>query len=256
MRWFTLVKIFLLSTFFISSHKASSQNFIADTSEETSSLHNAVSLYHRFLYPETGLYDGSEYAYNLYYPFVINEGDPFFQSKQFDTGAVFYNNVLYKNVPLLYDVVKDELLTHDPTNYYIIRLNNEGVRWFSVWDNTFIRLNHDSANNVALHTAYYDLLYNGNTGLYKRVSKIIKENSGSFQGINKFIVETDEYFIKKNNQYYIVKKKKSLLAILNNKKKEIEQFIRKNKLNLKKNKDYSLIKIIAYYDEINNDKKN
>ena len=165
--------------------------------------------------------------------------------------------MLYKNVPLLYDVVKDELLTHDLTNYYIIRLNNEGVRWFVIWDHTFIRLNLDSANNVALHTAYYDLLYNGNTPLYKKILKIIKENSGSFQqGINKFIVESDEYFIKKDNQYYIVKKKKSLLAILSNKKKEIEQFIRKNKLNLKKNKDYALIKIIAYYDEINNDKKN
>ncbi len=257
MRWFTLVRIFLLSTFFINSYKASSQNFITDTSAESSSLHNAINLFHRFLYPETGFYNGSEYAYNLYYPFVINEGDPFFQSKQFDTGAVFYNSMLYKNVPLLYDVVKDELLTHDPTNYYIVRLNNEGVRWFTIWGHTFIRLNHDSTNNITLHAGYYDLLYNGNTSLYKKNLKIIKENSGSFQqGINKFIVESDEYFIKKDNQYYTVKNKKALLVLLNNKKKEIVQFIRKNKLNLKKDKDYAFTKVVAYYDEINNDKKN
>jgi hypothetical protein len=252
MRWFTLVKIFLLSTFFINSYKACSQNFIADTSAETSSLHSAVNLYHQFLSPETGLYNGSQYAYNAYYPFVINQGDPFFQSKHFDTGAVFYNNVLYEKVPLLYDIVKEELLINDPTNTYIVRLNNERVRWFIIFGHTFIRLNQDSANNSALHTGFYDLLYNGNTALYKKVSKIFKENSASFQGINKYIVEFNEYFIKKNNQYYTVKNKRSLLIIMNDKKKEVGQFIKKSKLNLRKDQENALTRIVTYYDAINN----
>ena len=139
------------------------------------------------------MYNGSEYAYNAYYPFTINEGDPFFQSKTFDTGAVFYNNVLYENVPLLFDIVKEELLTHDPTNNYIMRLNNERVKWFIIWGHTFVRLNHDSANNSPLHTGFYDLLYNGNTSLYKRDLKIFKENTASFQGLNKYLAETNEY---------------------------------------------------------------
>ena len=102
-----------------------------------------------------------------------------------------------------------------------------------------------------MHTGFYDLLYNGNTALYKRVSKIFKENSASFQGLNKYIVETDEYFIKRDNRYYAVKSKKALLLIMNNKKKEVVQFIKKNKLKLRKTPEYALMKIVAYYDGIN-----
>ena len=102
-------------------------------------------------------------------------------------------------------------------------------------------------------SGFYDVLYNGNTALYKRVSKIFKENSASFQGINDYVVESDEYFVKKDNQYYKVKNKKSLLLmIMSNKKKDVEQFIKKNRLNFKKDTDDALIKTLAYYDGINN----
>jgi hypothetical protein len=251
----TWVKIYLLSTFFISSCQAFSQNIITDTSGDTSSFQTAVNLYQRFLAQETGLYNGSEYAYNAYYPFTINEGHPFFQSLNFDTGAVFYNNVLYENVSLLYDIVKGELLTHDPTNNYVMRLNSERVMWFIIWGHTFIRLNQDNAKGSPLHTGFYDLLYNGNTSLYKRVSKIFKENTASFQGLNIYPVESNEYFIKRDDRYYTVKNKKSLLLIMKNKKKEVAQFIKKNKLKLRKAKEYALMKIVAYYDGINNNTK-
>lgn len=251
MRWFTLTKIYLVGIFFINPCQGYSQNFLTDTSGKISSFQRAVNLYHRFLSPETGLYDGSEYAYNAYYPFTINEGHPFFQSKNFDTGSVFYNNVLYEKVPLLFDIIKEEVLIHDPTRIYIIRLNNESIRWFTIWGHTFIRLKMDSNNNTLLHTGFYDVLYKGNTVLYKKVSKIFKENSASSTGINKYVVELDEYFIKKNKKYYKVKNKKSLLLIVNDRKKEIAKFIKKNKLNIRKNKDDALTKILAYYDAIN-----
>ncbi len=251
MRWVTLAKLYLLSSFFINSFQAFSQNYITDSSGEKSSFQRAVNLYHRFLSPETGLYDGSEYAYNAYYPFTINEGHPFFQSKNFDTGTVLYNNVLYEKVPLLFDIIKEELLINDPSRVYFIRLNSERIGWFTIWGHTFIRLIPDSAANPQFHTGFYDVLYKGKTSLYKHVSKIFKENSASAQGINKYVVETDEYFIKKNNQYYKVKNKKSLMLIVNDRKKEIAKFIKKNKLNVRKNKDEALTKITAYYDAIN-----
>src|SRR5674476_1493152 len=183
MQRFAIIKIFLLGLFFASSFKAFPQNFISDTSRQTASFQAAVNYYHQFLSPETGLYDGSEYTYNTYYPIQINEGDPFFLSKKFYTGAVFYNNVLYEKVPLLYDIIKNELLIHDPSNRYIIRLNNERVGWFRIWGHTFIRLIFDSANNSQMRTGFYDLLDNGKISLYRKDSKILNENTASAQGI-------------------------------------------------------------------------
>ena len=211
-----------------------------------------MNLYHQFLSPETGLYNGSEYAYKLHYPFTINEGHPFYMTEQFDTGAVFYNKVLYENVPLLYDLIMGELVTRNPTNDYFIRLNNENIGWFILSGHTFIKLNPHDFGSVVLHEGFYDLLYNGTTALYKKPSKNFKETSDIHVGIKKYVVESDTYFIKKDNQYYKVNNKKELLLIMNNNKKEVELFIGKNKLSLKKDKDNALRKIVAYYDDINN----
>ena len=143
------------------------------------------------------LYNGSEYTYNAYYPFTINEGHPFFQSNNFDTGAVFYNNILYEKVLLLFDIIKDELLIRDPSRIYIIKLNTERIGWFNLRGHTFVRLLQDNTNNAGVNQGFYDLLYNGNTSLFRKVSKTLKENSSSSAGINDYIVESDEYFIKK-----------------------------------------------------------
>ena len=243
------VKIFFLFTLFI-LHKAYAQSNFPDTSRQVTSIQKAIKIYHQSLSPETNLYNGSEYTYDLYYPFTINEGDPFFQTKQFDTGTVFYNNVMYERVPLLYDLVHEELLTKDPSAINIIRLNSERIQWFIMLGHTFIRLIKDSTSAHYTNTGFYELLYKGNTFLYKKITKTLKENSASFQGVNVYIAESNEYFIMKDKQYYRVDTKKSLLKILSSKKNEISQFIRKNKLNIKRNKDDSFVKIVAYYDRL------
>jgi hypothetical protein len=248
--WFTLIKVHFLFIFFLITYHASSQISIADTSTVTSSLHNAVNLYHRLLSPETGLYNGSEYAYNTYYRFTINEGHPYFQEKRFDTGAVFYNGILYENVPLMYDIIKEELLTKDPISVNTIRLNTERIQWFVILGHTFIKLNHDSTDNATLPSGFYDLLYNGNTSLYKKISKSFEATSDTYYGIKQYVVESSEYFIKKDNHYYKIKNKKALLLVMNNQKKEVEQFIKKNKLSVKKDKENALKNIVAYYDSI------
>ncbi len=236
MKLFVLITIFFSSTFFLKSTKAFSQTFISDTLSDAASIKNAVIVYHQYLSPETGLYDGSEYSYATYYPFTIDEGHPFFESKNFDTGSVFYNNILYEKVPLLYDIIKRELLIRDPSRINIIRLNAENIKWFSIFGHTFIRIIKDSASGSPLNTGFYDILYKGNTSLYKKASKLFKENTSSFQGINKYVVENDEYFIKKEDEYFKIKNKKSLMKILSDKKKEVGQFMNKNKLKLKKAK--------------------
>lgn len=252
MKCFILTAIFLLNTFLLNVNKVFSQNFIPDTSSALSSLHTAISVYHQTLAPETGLYNGSEYAYNTYYPFVFNEGHPFFLSKNFETGSVFYNNMLYENVLLLYDVVKEELLTQAPDRTHIIELNEKKISWFKIADQAFVKLNHDSTGNEILRSGFYAVLYSGSISLYKKVEKTIREKSSISIGINKYVVENDEYFIRKNDLYFKVKNKKSILSLLKDHKKEVTKFIKKNDLDLRKNKEDAFTKIVTYYDGLSN----
>ncbi len=254
MNRYTVAGMFLLNAL-LNFNSVFSQNFVTDTAKEIPGLGTAINVYHQYLSPETGLYDGSEYTYDTYYPFTINEGHPFFQSKYFDTGVVFYNDVLYEKVPLLYDIIHGELLTKDPSKINVIRLNEGNVRWFTIYGQPFKRLVKDSLSGSALNTGFYAGLYEGATSLYMHASKIFKENTSSASGINKYTVEVNEYFIRKGNTYFKITSRKSLLNVLDDRKKEIGQFMNKNKLKLKKNKRYALTKIVAYYNEITNGKK-
>ena len=250
MKSFKLVRV-MLPILFLNPLKVFPQKFIFDSSAQTPAMQAAINYYHQFLSPESGLYNGSQYTYNTYYPFTINEGNPFFFSKNFEVGSIFYNNILYENVPLLYDIIKDELLIKDPSKVYIMKLSNSRVRWFKLWDRTFVRLANDSTANSSLKTGFYLLLHNGKISLYARDTKSFKENTASVQGLNKYVVETTDYFIEKDNRFYKLKNKKSLLNVMENKRKEVTQFIKKNKLNLRKDKFNALTKVVAYYDEIN-----
>jgi hypothetical protein len=251
-KWVILFKIIFRSVLFVSSYGSFAQNTSGDSSAELSPLHDALKVYHASLFPEPGLYNGSQYPYDVYYPFTINEGHPFFLTEHFSVGSVVYNSILYENIPLLYDIIKDKLLINDPTGRYMIILTGERVATFTIANQTFVRLKQDAVNNSGLNTGFYAVLYNGNTSLYKKVFKVLKENTASITGLNEYVVEGGEYFIKKNNQYYRITKKKSLMLVMNDNKKDVGQFMKKNRLNLKRAKDQSLSKIVSYYDSINN----
>ena len=95
------------------------------------------------------------------------------------------------------------------------------------------------------------LLYDGDVSLYNKVSKRIEELNLATE-INRTIVESNDYFIKKNNFYFFIKNRKDLRAVLADKKKEVDQFARKNKLKFRKLNDDSLIRLIAFYNTLDN----
>src|SRR3954452_5902520 len=100
--------LFLTSCSFASV--VSAQNIAADSSNYAIAIQNAISAYHQFLSPQTSLYNGSEY---VDYAYTINEGTPFFEDTQFSNGTVTYDNVLYTDVPILYDEVLEEVVIKD-----------------------------------------------------------------------------------------------------------------------------------------------
>jgi len=201
--------------------------------------------YHQFLKPETGLYNGREY-YD--YSATIKDGDPFFLSTKFNTGSVVYDGILYENVPILYDLVTSDVIITDSNYFYRIKLNGERVSRFSVLQHTFIRLDEDS--NAVIKPGFYDLLFDGETRLYKKHIKRVQE-SVTNEGVRKYIVESIDYYISKRNVYYQVNSKNDLLAVLKDRKKELNTFVKKNKLDTRRKKDESFTTLVAYYDQLN-----
>ena len=210
----------------------------------------AIGMYHKSMNPESGLYDGSEYPYTAYYPVAPADSDPFFINSTFDTGAVFYQGMLYENVPLLFDIIQGDVLVRDPSKLNIIRLHKENVEWFRLHGHTFLRLEKDSSSTHPVKTGFYTPLHRGSTSLYLFPSKQIKESSSASGGLKTYADENDEYLINKGNDYFKVKDKKSVLRVLGDRRKEIGQFIKKNKLKLRQDPYNNLPKVVAYYDTL------
>lgn len=224
------------------------QTDVPDSAIQEVALARSISVYHHFLYPETAFYRGSEYPFSVYYPTPLSQGNPFFYSSSFDSGTICYSGQTYNKVALLYDVIKDELLTNDPSGIYIIRLDKEKVDSFDLWGFHFVNIRNEGKNDQGLAPGFYEVLYYGPTALYKRIEKKIKENGASSVGLNTYASNGDSYYIEKDGVFYRVKGKKNLLEIFSGRKKDLQLFIRKNHFKLKKEMDGSLVMIARWLD--------
>ena len=88
----------------------------ADTGFRKEAINNLTHLYYQALGDQAGLYNGP--VYDPYIP-PITEGNPYFLTESFSTGSVSYNGLNYEQVPLLYDIVRDEVVVRHPTGFPI-----------------------------------------------------------------------------------------------------------------------------------------
>ena len=247
------MKLFLKTVFLFATMAHASgllaQTSAIDTINNNLAINNAINAYHQYLFPETNLYNGSEY---VNYAYTINEGIPFFETAAFSTGHVLYDSILYQNVPLLYDEVKEIVVIQDPSGRNSIQLNNEKLTSFGLLDHHFVKLQQDSLGRSPIRTGFYDALYQGKVSVYEKQIKKVLESVTMTEGVRRHIDEQDVFFVQKGSTFYTVKNKREVLNILKDRKKEVQQFIKKNKLNVRRATETSLIKIASYYDQLTN----
>jgi hypothetical protein len=228
----------------IFSQYAPAQN-ADDTALHENAL-NAISAYYEKLGQESPLYNGSEY---LEYASTLQEGHPFFQTVDFVAGDINLNGMIFRGVPILYDIVKDQVIIQDFQRVYKINLPADKVEWFSVLGHQFIHITRDSADQVK--TGFYDQLYKGKIALYAKREKKIIEKYSNIQ-ISKVVVSQNVYYIKKDGIYHTIKSKSSLLAVLKTKKKEVQQYWKTNDIKFKKEPERAMIMAVRYYDQLTN----
>lgn len=216
-----------------------------DTAISVSNDSLAIQQYHRFLSHERALYNGVEYV-----PYSTKQynAHPFYQTEEFQKGSIFYDGVLYKDIPLQYDIIKTALIIFDPYQKFKLQLHNEKIDWFTIDTTTFVHLYIDPNNKTSIPTGFYHTRYNGKTSLIKKESKTIQEDPGI--NLVSHLVETPVYYIIKDNKHYLVAGKTSMLNVLKDKKNEIRQFIRQNNLDFSEQLESSLVTVVAYYNTI------
>jgi hypothetical protein len=224
-----------------------SQHVTAQNADDTT-LHenalNAIGVYYQNLGEESPLYNGSEY---IEYAYTLQEGHPFFQVVNFINGNVSVDGMIFHDVPMLYDIVKDQLIIQDFQKVYKINLPADRVQQFFLLGHLFVRLNASDP----VKTGFYDQLYKGKIALFAKREKKILEKYSNIQ-ISKVVISQNVYYIKKDGVYYTIKNKSSLLSVLKSKKKEVQQYLKANDIKFKREPERAMIMAVKYYDQLTN----
>jgi hypothetical protein len=233
---------------FLYTLPAVAQSPAADTAIRAAAVSNAIQVYHRFVKHSTALYNGR--AYQEYYH-TIHEGNPFSADVHFVTGSVMYDNVLYEDVSLKYDLVRDEVVIKEPSGIFSLILFNDKIGYFTLERATFVRIVNTGTEN-ALPTGLYQRLFEGtHATLLKKEKKTIQSNVSQLEGVRNYIESRIGYYIQFADGYHSVSSQRDLLRILTDKKNELQGYIRKNKLKFRKTSiEESLLNTVTYYNSL------
>jgi len=73
------------------------------------------------------VYNGNEY---IEYAYSLQEGHPFFKSSVFTKGDIYFDGMMFLGVPMLYDLIKDQVIIRDFHNIYKINLPANKIQQF------------------------------------------------------------------------------------------------------------------------------
>lgn len=215
---------------------------VRDSADEQQAYVTAVQVYHHYLTPENGLYNGGEYAD---YTASLTHGQPYFGIKENQPGWVLYNGMRYDSLMLWYDLVTDAVVTWDPDHVLRFQLINDRLQAFNLSGHLFIRFQKDSLDGI--RTGFYEVLATGRVNLYKKSSKNL-QTYATQDGLQKDIFSDSSFYIARNGRFLPVNKKSSVLAALADKKTAVRAFIRKNHLSIRREKEYALLSVVTYYN--------
>lgn len=209
----------------------------------------ATVTYYQSLKTQSGIYNGSEY---VQYAHLLKEGFPYFDTTVLANGRLCYDGMEYQDVPMLYDLVKDELVAQHFNKVFLIQLVKSKVKWFQLHQHYFVHLTGDSMTNTPrrLRDGFYDLAYDGSKiKLYiKRVKEI--QESIPDNKVERKIYQNDRYFIYKDSIYYDVKSHGSILKVLNRFQAEQRKAVKSQKIRFRKNREAALLIMVKKFDQL------
>ena len=230
------ILIFLINVF--AFNKTNGQT---SSSDQSVSFKNTIAYFLNKIGENAHLYTGKEYTQ---YEKSIT-GHPFFVSAQMKNSDIFYDGTLYTNIPLLFDIVRQEIVVNRYNQNERIKLLNEKVKYFMFEGHRFENITLTEGKDAYISNGIYDIVFDGKASIlvkrFKRIKYPVK--AGDPPGF----VEEDAFYIRNGNSLFAVNNRSSILQALNDKRELIKIFTRKNKFRSKKNMEKELIMTAAYY---------
>lgn len=229
--------------------KVNAQTINPDNQGEKTAAQNLESYFNIAIKQQSKLFNGA--FYEFYLPRIT--GSAYFkESSEFTKGSVLYDGFLYQDVPLLYDLYRDLVISTFYNGNFKFSLVSEKVTEFNIDNHHFVYLNRGADTDKSIkRTGFYDLLYNGKIKVYCKRGKLMEEeNDGRYA--NNFFVSKNAYYLEKNNMIYQFEKQASFLSLFKSEQAEMKKFLKKKGIKFKDNPEYAMVLLASYYDNLPN----
>jgi hypothetical protein len=206
---------------------------------------SSIDLYTSAIRGQAKLFNGSQYVR----PEQTSESNPYFLSDDWAFGTVEYDGEHFDDVPLLYDISSDKVVTEYFYNANEMELVYSKLSRFTLAGHVFEKILTEQVNNSLPQSGFYDILYAGPTKTIVRRQKQQQENISSGKIEIEFEVK-NRYFIFKDGAFHPVKSKGSVLKLLADQKGALRQHLKKSSLYFKRDRDKALTLLTQYYDTL------
>ncbi|HEY9003592.1 MAG TPA: hypothetical protein VIM89_19700 [Mucilaginibacter sp.] len=224
---------------------SSAQSPPPDSALYSSAAVNTISYFNANIGDQSEIYSGTQY--DLLPP--ANKGTFYFQDKNICTPSLIcFNAKWHKDIPVLYDVYNDIMVSVNGN--YLFALKPEKLSDVFLLGHHFVYFDPKGRNNMSI--GFYDELYDGRSKVLVKRIKTVFDHQVSAQFAEIIYEDHSTIYLKKGDKFLEISSKGDLKDALADKKKQINEFMRVNKINFNKDKESTVAKVAGYYDQISN----
>lgn len=214
-----------------------------DSAFYNKAINNIKATYFSAIKENSHLYNGIQYDYFG----IATTGSPFFKADTMHRGSVFYDDFLYEDIPLRYDMVNDVVVVKYYQENNTVQLIQDKVDYFSIPGHRFIRLNTSSSEGTK--GSFFEVLYQDDKTLVlaKRFKKLTVSSNAEEKPA---FVQYNQYFIYKDEKYAAVNSENDLAKIFKDKSTNIRKFIGTSKLKYNKDPEQVIVSTASFYQQL------
>lgn len=217
------------------------QGVATDTALYRQGVEAAVASYHQVMGVQAGLYNGVEHM--RYLPTI--EGIPYYGVDEWQSATIKYGDVVYREVPVRYDLVKDKVIVGHPNGFQSFYLYTPRVEYFTLGGSTFVYLAKDSARGAPA-PGFYQVLARGPLTVLARRSRKIDDY---LMDRRQYFANTDRFYILKEGVYYTPRNEGDLLELAGARRKEARQLLKQQKIRFKKLPEQAILTVAGLYNQ-------
>lgn len=162
---------------------------------------------------------------------TVGDDNMYYPKDKYEVGNLIYENQIYYNVSLKYDIYRDILVLQpsEKEENRGINLIPEKVQSFSIKDKNFLKIENTNTAQPEFVSGYYEeTKVASNFKFYIKHHKDIQKKLND-NGITYNFSENNLFFINLDDKTYSVKSKSDITKIFPKQKKEINEFYLMNR---------------------------